>query len=100
MGVFNDRFMGASNTLVTGMKYGLNVFGQDINPLSLLISQVKTSYYSLFELESAEESLKARVNSDTSGSSEIYFHNIDNGSKRKFNLSFQNFTSLFVRNLS
>lgn len=40
-----DPFMGASNTLVTGMKYGMNVFGQDINPLSLLLSQVKTTYY-------------------------------------------------------
>ncbi|PTB97992.1 hypothetical protein C9994_00090 [Marivirga lumbricoides] len=71
-----DPFMGASNTLVTGMKYGLNVFGQDINPLSLLISQVKTSYYSLPELENARDLLKVRLDTDTSNFCEIQFHNI------------------------
>ncbi|WP_411767690.1 DNA adenine methylase [Winogradskyella sp. A3E31] len=40
-----DPFMGASSTLVTAMKYGINVSGQDINPLSILISQVKTNIY-------------------------------------------------------
>jgi len=72
-----DPFMGASNTLVTGMKYGLNVFGQDINPLSLLVSQVKTSFYSLDELKSTENSLKLMADSDCSTTKEIYISNID-----------------------
>jgi hypothetical protein len=72
-----DPFMGASNTLVTGMKYGLNVFGQDINPLSLLVSQVKTSFYDLDELKSAEASLKFIVDSDCSATKEINISNID-----------------------
>ena len=72
-----DPFMGASNTLVTGMKYGLNVFGQDINPLSVLLSKVKTSYYSQDELKSSEESIKYRIEKDTSIKKEVRFHNIN-----------------------
>ncbi|MCE1169531.1 MAG: hypothetical protein LWX70_15705 [Sphingobacteriia bacterium] len=72
-----DPFMGASNTLVTGMKYGFNVFGQDINPLSLLISQVKTTYYSWEELKEAENSLRNKVSIDSSSNREIHFQNID-----------------------
>lgn len=72
-----DPFMGASNTLVTGMKYGLNVFGQDINPLSILLSKVKTRYYSQDELRASEESIKTRVENDKSIRKEVRFHNID-----------------------
>jgi hypothetical protein len=72
-----DPFMGASNTLVTGMKYGLNVFGQDINPLSVLLSKVKTRYYSNDELLVSEESLKSRIQKDTSIRKEVRFNNID-----------------------
>ena len=72
-----DPFMGASNTLVTGMKYGLNVFGQDINPLAVLLSKVKTRFYSKDELKASEESVKSRIEKDTSLKKEIRFHNID-----------------------
>lgn len=72
-----DPFMGASNTLVTGMKYGLNVFGQDINPLAVLLSRVKTRYYSKDELSISEESIKSRVEKDTSVKKEVRFHNVD-----------------------
>lgn len=72
-----DPFMGASNTLVTGMKYGMNVFGQDINPLSILLSQVKTSFYSIDELVDAEKRIASNINSDTSESIEVSFVNID-----------------------
>lgn len=72
-----DPFMGASNTLVTGMKYGMNVFGQDINPLSLLISQVKTCIYNPQELYEAEQRIVSLINSDESVSIEISFTNIE-----------------------
>lgn len=72
-----DPFMGASNTLVTGMKYGMNVFGQDINPLSILLSQVKTSIYSMEELTDAEKRLISNINADTSNDIEITFVNIN-----------------------
>jgi len=72
-----DPFMGASNTLVTGMKYGMNVFGQDINPLSILLSQVKTSFYQNEELVDAEKRVISTINGDTSDAIEISFINID-----------------------
>ncbi|MDR6489343.1 hypothetical protein J2799_003882 [Chryseobacterium vietnamense] len=72
-----DPFMGASNTLVTGMKYGMNVFGQDINPLSILLSQVKTTFYHAEELTDAAESLINTIDSDASTIIEISFINID-----------------------
>ncbi|NVO18682.1 MAG: hypothetical protein HXX13_03230 [Bacteroidetes bacterium] len=72
-----DPFMGASNTLVTGMKYGMNVFGQDINPLSVLLSQVKICFYENSELIDAEERLNNLIVSDKSESVEVTFDNID-----------------------
>ena len=72
-----DPFMGASNTLVTGMKYGMNVFGQDINPLSILLSQVKTSFYQIDELIDAEERLIKCINSDKSNVVAVSFININ-----------------------
>jgi len=72
-----DPFMGASNTLVTGMKYGLNVFGQDINPLSILLSKVKTTYYSPDELNASEEAIKRWIDKDKSIKKEVRFYNIN-----------------------
>tara|TARA_R110002072_G_scaffold72354_5_gene173063 strand:+ start:15603 stop:16916 length:1314 start_codon:yes stop_codon:yes gene_type:complete len=72
-----DPFMGASNTLVTGMKYGMNVYGQDINPLSILISQVKTTFYSIDELIEAEQRIINFINADKSSCIEVSFANID-----------------------
>lgn len=72
-----DPFMGASNTLVTGMKYGMNVLGQDINPLAILLSQVKTSFYICEELIDTKERLISIINSDNSDNIEISFTNID-----------------------
>jgi hypothetical protein len=72
-----DPFMGASNTLVTGMKYGMNVFGQDINPLSILLSQVKTSFYQKEELIDADKRVISTINGDNSDVIEISFINID-----------------------
>jgi len=72
-----DPFMGASNTLVTGMKYGLNVFGQDINPLAVLLSKVKITLYSNEELKATEESIKSIIGHDNSNKREVHFHNID-----------------------
>jgi hypothetical protein len=72
-----DPFMGASNTLVTGMKYGMNVFGQDINPLSILLSQVKTNFYQRDELDDADQRVMSCIKSDASDTIEISFININ-----------------------
>lgn len=38
-----DPFMGSGTSLVSGMHYGLKVYGNDINPLAVLISRVRTA---------------------------------------------------------
>lgn len=38
-----DPFLGSGTSLVSGMHYGLNVYGNDINPLAVLISRVRTA---------------------------------------------------------
>lgn len=38
-----DPFMGSGTSLVSGMHYGLDVYGNDINPLAVLISRVRTA---------------------------------------------------------
>lgn len=72
-----DPFMGASNTLVTGMKCGMNVFGQDINPLSLLLSQVKTTYYNEKNLLDAEKRINDRIDKDKNNRIPIDFAGIN-----------------------
>jgi hypothetical protein len=72
-----DPFMGAANSLVAGMKYGFNVYGQDINPLSLLISQVKTADYNIQELKEAYLKVKFLVENDSTNAVDINFKNIN-----------------------
>jgi len=38
-----DPFVGSGTSLVSGMHYGLDVYGNDINPLAVLISRTRTS---------------------------------------------------------
>lgn len=72
-----DPFMGASNTLVTGMKCGMNVFGQDINPLSLLLSQVKTTCYDEKALLDAERRINTLIERDNNNAIPIDFTGIN-----------------------
>ncbi|AWA30313.1 DNA modification methylase [Flavobacterium magnum] len=71
-----DPFMGAGNTLVAGMKYGFNVFGQDINPLSVLIGQVKTACYDEKELHEANVRIQAKIKEDVTTIIDVNFKNI------------------------
>lgn len=72
-----DPFMGAANSLVAGMKYGFNVYGQDINPLSVLISQVKTTDYNIQDLNNALDRIKASIKNDIDDTINVDFKNIN-----------------------
>lgn len=51
-----DPYMGSGSTLVAGVECGLSCYGQDINPLAVLLTRVKLSTYSKTELsQSARE---------------------------------------------
>jgi hypothetical protein len=43
IGSVYDPFLGSGTSLVSGMHFGLNVYGNDINPLAVLISRVRTA---------------------------------------------------------
>ena len=38
-----DPFLGSGTSLVSGMHFGLDAYGNDINPLAVLISRVRTA---------------------------------------------------------
>lgn len=45
-----DPFVGSGTSLVSGMHFGLDVFGNDVNPLAVLISRVRTSRQTEFTI--------------------------------------------------
>jgi len=84
-----DPFMGASNTLVTSMRYGANVFGQDINPLAILISQVKTHIYSE-GIKASFDKLVERLDNKSSKKVDVQFRNIDKWFKKDVQIELSN----------
>jgi hypothetical protein len=45
-----DPFVGSGTSLVSGMHFGLDVYGNDINPLAVLISRVRTARQAEFTI--------------------------------------------------
>lgn len=56
-----DPFMGSGTTLVEGIAHNLDVYGQDINPLSIFMTKAKTKALSPDLLEAEIEELKIRI---------------------------------------
>lgn len=71
-----DPYMGSATSFVTAMKYGFNMYGQDINPLSLLISQVKTGPY-FSDTRYSLDGLQRKITEDTKTNVNVSFPNID-----------------------
>lgn len=59
-----DPFMGSGTSLVSGMHYGLNVYGNDINPLAVLISRVRTARSVEFSVGAIAEQVAAKAATD------------------------------------
>jgi hypothetical protein len=81
-----DPFMGAANTLVTGMRYGVNIYGQDINPLAVLISQVKTTIYNIEELKAFSQEITEIIKVDKTNKVSVSFKNIDKWFKKEIQI--------------
>lgn len=71
-----DPFMGSATTLVACMESGLNCYGQDINPLSILIGQTRTGPYRTEAFKVKIEKLLSRVSKDNSEQIEVAFDNL------------------------
>lgn len=59
-----DPFMGSGTSLVSGMHFGLDVYGNDINPLAVLISRVRTARTVEFTIGAIAEQVAANAKSD------------------------------------
>lgn len=72
-----DPFVGAGTTLVAAMLCGLDCFGQDINPLAVLLSQAKTGPFDAEDLSERVRSVINGAKGDRAESIDVNFHNRD-----------------------
>ncbi|MBD2769384.1 hypothetical protein IC235_15960 [Hymenobacter sp. BT664] len=72
-----DPFMGSGTALAAGMLNGLDCYGQDINPMSILLAKVKAEAFNQPAYQRAAERLWKRVKADTSTEITAAFPNLD-----------------------
>ena len=101
-----DPFIGSGTTLVESMRRGLNFWGQDVNPLAVLISLSKTGPFDVSELEGAVARTYDTAKGDHSCSVTVNFFGRDKwfSSSVLINLSrirraIQNEENLWVRRM-
>ena len=71
-----DPFMGSATSLVACMQNGLNCYGQDINPLAVLIAEARTGPYYVTAVKSKIKTLSDNILNDTSNEIEAKFNGI------------------------
>lgn len=81
-----DPYMGSATTIVACMENGLNCYGQDINPLAILIANVRTGPFYVESIRDKSEILLRRVKADLSRKIEAHFENIDFWFKSKIKI--------------
>lgn len=72
-----DPFMGSGTVLLESIRRGLSFRGRDINPLAVLISQVKSYSYDTASLEESAYRVVQRAQEDSSKAIAVKFHNRD-----------------------
>ena len=72
-----DPFMGSGTSLLSCMEYGMNVYGQDINPMAVLVAKAKTNNYDVAKYNEYVEVLKNAIQNDKKNTVDISFQNID-----------------------
>ena len=82
-----DPFLGSGTVMTEAMFQGLNFFGTDINPLSILIAKVKKGPFFTSSLKGKIEDIKIRIYSDKSNEVSVYFQNIDKWFERNTQIS-------------
>lgn len=68
-----DPYMGSGTSLVACMENGLNCYGQDINPLAILVSRTRTGPYYVKAIKERKESFFSRFEKDKSTKIEVNF---------------------------
>lgn len=77
-----DPYMGSATSLLSCMELGMNVYGQDINPLAVLLSKVKTGPLDDVLFQNRLEVINSRIDKDKSEEIFIPFQNIDKWFKK------------------
>lgn len=72
-----DPFVGSGTSLVSGMHFGLSVFGNDINPLAILISRVRTARRVEFTIGAISQHVARCANADRKLAIETSMQNRD-----------------------
>lgn len=81
-----DPFTGSGTVLVEAMLAGINtVYGNDINPLALFLSNVKTTKLDITLLQQEVQSLLSRIN-DVYSQHCLQIDNVDDVMKNKYSL--------------
>lgn len=72
-----DPFMGSATSLVACMQNGINCYGQDINPLSILIGETRTGPYYVNAIKKKTTELLNKIEKDPSNKIAAKFNGID-----------------------
>ena len=72
-----DPFMGSGTSLMSCMEFGFNVYGQDVNPFAVMLTQAKVERYDLVQLKDVCQKVINRISQDNCESVEVSFTNID-----------------------
>ena len=72
-----DPFMGSGTSLLSCMESGLNVYGQDINPMAVIIALAKTNSYNVPLYFTYLNSIEKHIENDNDESIDVNFTSID-----------------------
>lgn len=72
-----DPFMGSGTSLMSCMEFGINVYGQDINPFAVILSQAKVERYDIAQLKETCAGVLNDISNDDSDIVDVSFNNID-----------------------
>lgn len=71
--IISDPFVGSGTVMTESMLHGLSFCGTDINPLAILLCQVKSGPFFISELREKFTALKARIKEDKKTNIEVAF---------------------------
>lgn len=77
-----DPFMGSGTSLMSCMEFGLNVYGQDINPFAVLLTKAKTCFYDIDKLLVSIKNLSSCISNDESEEIDVSYYNLDKWFKK------------------
>jgi len=77
-----DPFMGSGTVLLESARRGLSFTGSDVNPLAVMLSQVKSRSYEIRHLEVVRDRVASRAAADTSKAFAVEFTNRDKWFRR------------------